>query len=121
MNSVNGKRCFLSGPMSDDPLTHHVHAFVDAHMLLNAMGAKDVYDPAVEWLRWHGPNRTHSEWMRDCVNELTAPSFDNPDERYWDVLVSLPGWQGSAGATTERNVAMACGIECIDLDELHDE
>lgn len=120
MNSVNGKRCFLSGPMSDDPITYHIHVFVDAHMILNAIGAKNVYNPAVEWVRYHGPDRTHEEWMRECINTLTSSLPDDPDKRLWDCMVSLPGWEDSEGARTERMVASACGIECYDYSEVID-
>lgn len=112
MESVDGKRVFLSGPMSDDPVTFHVHDFVDAHMRMKRAGAHEVYNPAIQWLYEKGPERSHEEYMRVCVNELTS---EYPG---YDLLVSLPGWQHSNGAIAERAIARWCGIECVDLKDV---
>lgn len=116
--SVSGKVVYLSGPMSDDPDTYHAHDFVDAHMALLRAGAKDVYDPALEWL-YFGEQHPHDWWMRESVNELTKRgSYPNDGNPKYDMLVSMPGWQGSPGASLERHVAECCGIECHDLSEV---
>ena len=118
--SVNGKRVYISGPMSDDPATYHAHQFIDAHMLVKASGAREVYDPAVCWLYYDGGERTHEDWMRECLSELTKRRIYDAmvDGTYYDVLVSLPGWEKSEGASTERTVAEACGIECVNLEDV---
>ena len=119
MPSIKGKRVFLSGRMSDDPKTFHAHQFIDAHILCNEAGATEVYDPAVEWLKYNGPERTHSDWMLESLSELTIREGFR-STRYWDVLVSLPGWELSEGARTERTVAEACGMEVVELEDIDD-
>lgn len=113
MVDVSGRAVFLSGPMSDDPVTYHSHDFVDAHIALKAKGARRVFDPAVAWLADDSAEEhTHDWWVRRCVNILTT-NFGG-----FDLLVSLPGWRESPGATLERTVAEGCGIECVELSEV---
>lgn len=123
MIDVKGKKVFLSGPMSNDPETYHAHDFIDAHIKLNAMEALFVYDPAIEWLTRDVDecDKPHDYWMRRCLTELTKPDFSSWYKPRYDLFISLPGWKGSAGATTERHVAGACGIPCVDWDEVIDE
>lgn len=115
MIDVRGKRVFLSGPMSDDPETYHLHDFADAHLALKRAGVREVYNPAIEWLRECGPTRSHEDYMRICLHELTAKYWDWP--RY-DALVSIPGWHMSEGAKHERLVAAWCGIPCYELRDV---
>jgi hypothetical protein len=110
MSRIRNKYVFLSGPMSDDAETYHVHDFVSAHVKLKEAGAYRVYDPAIEWLTYYGAERTHQEWMLDCIHRLT-------DSCLGCALVSLPGWENSQGARAERMVAEWCGIECMTLEE----
>lgn len=112
MSKVKGKKVFLSGPMSGLP-HYNVAAFAEAHAVMVEHGAFNVYDPAIAYLQ-SCETHTHEYWMRECIRELTS------DYPYYDVLVSLPGWQDSEGAKTERMVAMACGIKCVDLSEIAD-
>ncbi len=125
MISVQGKRIFLSGPMSDDPTTYHAHDFIDAHVKLKNLGAEDVYDPAIKWLEYKGPELSHWQWMKRCICELCR---DHPiglimngvdvGGSYYDMLVSLPGWRDSYGARVEMTVATALDIECRELSEV---
>lgn len=126
MIDVKGKKVFLSGPMSDDPKTYHAHDFIDAHIRLKDAGADEVYNPAIEWLTSNEGDQSHGYWMRQCIYELVRLSgvcsfYGVTDKPRYDLLISLPGWKGSAGATTERHVAGACGIPCVDWDEVFDE
>ena len=126
---IEGRNVFLSGRMSDDPVTFHAHEFIDAHIKLKAKGAKCVYDPAIEWLCDQSGEQSHTYWMRRCVSELTRPDMAYLDvadpsslpRLKYDLLISLPGWRASAGATTERHVAGALGIPCVDWDEVDTE
>lgn len=115
MAKVEGRNVFLSGPMSDDAETHHVHDFVDAHVRMKRLGAAAVYNPAVHWLYETGPERSHEEYMRECIAALTVEEIIG---RRYDLLVSLPGWQHSNGAIAERAIAKWCGIECCDLGDV---
>ena len=114
---VAGRRVFLSGPMTG-VRNCNVGAFVDAHAMLKEAGAAVVYDPAIEYLAQEEPagGLPHDHYMRRCLRELVSES--RVGVRAYDLLVSLPGWRESEGATTERMVAGACGIECRDLSEV---
>ncbi len=124
--SVNGRRVFLSGPMSS-MRNYNVGAFVDAHAILKELGAKEVYDPAIEYLRQDGEAHGHEWYMARCLHELTrhtesrATIFGENSVPPYDLLVQLPGWEDSEGALTEFSVAKACGIECCTLSELVDD
>ena len=112
---VNGKRVFLSGPMSG--ISHYnAQAFLDAHVMLKEAGALSVYDPAIEWLE-SDEDHDHAYWMRKCLRELTADWPFNLCRGY-DILVQLPGWEDSVGASTEYEVAKACGIAVCELSEV---
>lgn len=120
MTDVKGKVVFLSGPMSDDPEKYHVHEFVDAQLALYRAGAKEVYNPALEWIWQACEEHSHAYWMRVSIQELTQRSgyvADDEPARF-DLLVCMPGWNRSEGARTERMVAEACGIECVELSEV---
>ena len=121
--NIGGLRIFLSGPMTGYE-NHNVAAFANAHAQLKEAGAKVIYDPAIEYLMGNirAESVASSFFMRRCVHELTdALDVRTASEREltkYDMLVSLPGWQDSAGATVERQVAESCGIRCYDLDKV---
>lgn len=124
MSAVKGKSVFLSGPMSG--IEHfNVGEFAKAHAMLREAGAYKVYNPAIAYLTSPVREDTldHTYWMLRCIRELTDTSHNILNDalglvRTYQVLVSLPGWESSEGARTERMVATACGIECFDLEEV---
>ena len=125
MIDVSGKRIFLSGPM--EGIEHNnVAAFAEAHDYLKGAGADYVFNPAIGYLcqsQRHARLRTHEDYMTDCIHELTdrrkrTQGWEDLIPCKYDMLVSLPGWEESRGASTERAVAVACGIECRDLAEV---
>lgn len=117
-------RAFLSGPMSDDAHCH-VNDFIDAHRRLQALGIGYIFNPAFKWVGEMDSGMTegtHEYYVRECINELTRPMFDGMDggvrlSPYYDVLVQLHGWSYSKGARLERDVARACGIDVVPIDE----
>ena len=111
---VKGKNVFLSGPMTGRD-HNNLLAFLDAHQKLNELGAKYVFNPTFQWCVdiSHGKRqKSHEHYMRKCIAQLTHSNSDG--ERY-DLLVSLPGWQDSEGATVEREVAAALGIPTFEM------
>ena len=116
MIDVKNKRVFLSGPMSDDPETYHACDFVEAHVKLKNLGARVVYDPLVESLRESGEIRSHEHYMHVCISELVRK--DGCGDLYYDLMVQLPYWDLSNGASTEYEVANACGIQVCGIDEV---
>ena len=118
MAHVKGRRVYLSGPMTGLPDWNKA-AFDDGMRLLAGFGA-DIdhsYNPADhidEMRKW-----SHDRCLMASVRALCSrrPGPQHSIAAY-DVLVSLPGWERSAGARLEREVAEACGIEVCDLDEV---
>lgn len=115
---LRGKRVFLSGPMTG--LEHNnIAAFAVAHALAHESHAARVYNPAQMWANEPEgtyEDKTHEDYMLDCVNELTRRDYRGKPT--YDLLVSLPGWRESDGASHERDVAEHCGIPCVELDDL---
>lgn len=126
--NLKGKNVFLSGPMSPSSGVENwnVDAFALAHNKVKEAGAKEVYDPAVEYLTKGSSKDSHQECMRRTLHELTMSTgtlmADNvkygTDKRFYDAIVMLPGWESSLGARTELDVAIACGIEVVMLQDV---
>jgi hypothetical protein len=51
--------------------------------------------------------------MRECIMKLLSGC----NHYRYGVLVQLPGWEKSLGATLEYQVAQACGIPCVKLED----
>lgn len=118
--NVRNKRVFLSGPMTGLP-DLNVGEFAIAHHRLKVAGAECIYDPAMNYLlRERTKRMTHDNWMRVCLHELTQPDQWNEGNHY-HVMVSLDGWHHSEGATLERAVAEAIGMEVCELDDVEVE
>lgn len=116
MKTLKYREVYLSGPMTGIE-DHGIPAFAAAHAKINGLMPKGVYDPGQEALRLRSIDPDdHDSWMTRSLHELTRP-----DLRRHRLLVSLPGWERSEGATIERAVAEACGIACADLDEILEE
>lgn len=132
---LNGKTVFLSGPMSGIK-NMNVEVFAAAHHIVRNLGARAVYNPAIEYLTTDPEygDRTHEQWMAQCIHEITKMEYNGHLAGYlnvsgnrsylyrpkYDVLISLPNWHDSDGACIERRVAQACGIECYNLNEITD-
>jgi hypothetical protein len=119
--NLEGKNVFLSGGMSGYE-HYNVEAFANAHAIVHELGAKCVYDPAFAWLHEplaDGEKKTHEDYMLKCLHELTRPKYCGKEGAFYDLLVSLPHWGKSKGAMAERAAAEACGIPCVELDELY--
>ena len=117
MTHVNGRRVYLSGPMTGIEDWNRA-AFDDAEKRLRELGAQEPYNPAnfIEQFE----SRSHAACMYFSLVELlyeelsTEHGYSTP---WYDLLVSLPGWEQSTGARLEREVAEACGIEVCDIKD----
>ena len=126
---LEGKNVFLSGPMTGMPC-NNLQAFISAHKLLLEYGAKDIFNPAFQWLHELEQNKTeksHEYYMRKCISELTKGDWFSEDREFgidgdlparYDMLVRLDGWESSEGAVMESKVAEACGIQVVDLSDI---
>ena len=118
MTHVRGRHVYLSGPMTGIEGWNRA-AFDDAEKRLRSLGAQEPYNPANFIGRFE--SLSHAVCMYRSLVELvdeewsTEPGYPTP---WYDLLVSLPGWEQSAGARLEREVAVACGIEVCYLDEV---
>lgn len=126
---LKGKNVFLSGRMTEME-NLGVDAFAIAHHKVKEAGAKEVYDPAVEYLTKGSAKDSHQECMCRTLHELTRPKSLRTmleaadDSPFYDAIVMLPGWESSLGARTELDVAIACGIKVVmlqDVEPLSDE
>lgn len=100
---------FLSGPMTG--IEHYnAEAFAAAHAKLRESGVVRVYDPVQEWMGTDGNGDSHEVWMRVSIRALVT--------REIHVLATVDGWERSEGAKTEVEVARACGIPVMSVDEL---
>lgn len=113
---ITGKRVYLSGPMTGIE-DYNRAAFDRAALDVMDAGAYEVYDPSEHIDEY--AQLSHERCMALSLRELIAerPWVDEV-EPYYDLLVSLPGWQDSAGARLEREVAEAIGMEVHDLGEV---
>ena len=96
-------KAYVSGPVSGLPGNNEA-AFRACAERLRALGVEPLvpHDIVPEGCDgWH-------EAMRHCIAFL--PSCD--------AAVFLPGWWLSRGARVERKVAMACGLPCVEANEI---
>ena len=118
---VKGCNVYLSGPMTGIE-DFNRKEFNDAAKYVKRLGASCIYNPAenISYL----VNKSHEYCMYCSLNALIkrlvciCGTKVTDDGAFYDVLVSLPCWQDSAGARLEREVAEACGIEVCELSEV---
>lgn len=119
LGNMNGRRVFLSGPMTGMPNWNR-ELFDDAEKYVRGKGARSVYNPAKLAPSGRVQPKQHAEYMRETLHELTASSDTrgtNKNQRglYYDAIVLLPGWKSSVGARMEMAVAESIGMEVIEL------
>lgn len=101
---IPGSSIYLSGPMSGLP-DFNRPAFFAAESALLAIGAVCVFNPARQpaGLTWEEYLRRDLDGLRGC---LYSPR---------PLLVRLPGWQRSRGASIEVNLWILSGEPILDL------
>lgn len=98
-SAIKGKRVYLSGPITNVKNYKGLFMFVEELAALD--DAEQIYNPAAQI-------PASSSWeqaMHRCLSEITN----------YDTVVLLPGWNASRGARLESDVALACGMNIVDL------
>lgn len=100
-SDINGKRVYLSGPITNTK--NYKGLFMFAEELAALDDAEQIYNPSTRI----PSNSSWEQAMRQCLSEITN----------YDTVVMLPGWNASRGARLELDVAFACGIHVVNLNE----
>ena len=110
---LSGRGVYLSGPITGiedrNEKTFNAIAF-----LLRVFGASDVFNP----VNRINKDASYEDAMTACLQQLTKADWTKNERHEYDILVSLPGWTKSKGATIERFCARACGIKVYDFFEM---
>lgn len=110
-------RLYVSGPMTGRP-GHNAAAFDAATARLRALG-HDVINPAEETIRRYGsweaaaqhPWAAHLLWDLRMIAEGADPASTAGPV---DMVVVLPDWESSPGASTEVEWARKLGVTIVD-------
>lgn len=96
---INGKKVYLSGQITEKKNYKGLFAFTEE--LVKLCDALRIYNPASDI----PDSLDYEDAMKRCVAALVE----------YDTIVMLPGWHTSRGARLERDIALACGINIVDL------
>lgn len=98
-DKVKGKKVYLSGPITG--IKNYKGLFLFTSKFVKMCDASQVFNPASQITDSLG----YEDAMKRCVAALAE----------YDTIMLLPGWHTSKGARLERDVALACGMNIIDL------
>lgn len=96
---IKDKQVYSSGQITGKK--NYKDLFLFAEELVRLGGATEVFNPVVQIPE----NYSHKEAIKCCMSVITE----------FDTIIMLPGWDESKGATTEHNVALACGMNVVHL------
>lgn len=96
---VKGKKVYSSGPITGKKNYKGLFAFTEE--LVKLCDALRIFNPASQ----SPDSLDYEDAMKRCVAALVE----------YDTIVMLPGWHTSKGARLERDIALACGINIVDL------
>lgn len=112
LSFLKGKNVYLSGPITG--VKGYKYPFIFVEKILNKLSDGMVFNPATEI----PSDSPYEAAMATCLQALSLRVRDGEDEPYYpmyEVMILLPGWTKSKGAQIENRVAVACGIEVIDM------
>ena len=100
-DKVKGKKVYLSGPITEKKNYKGLFSF--AKEFAKLCDTLRIFNPASQISDSLG----YEEAMKRCIAALVE----------YDTIVMLPGWHTSKGARLEHDIALACGINIIDLTD----
>lgn len=100
-DKVKGKKVYLSGPITG--IKNYKGLFLFAEEIVRMCDAARIFNPASQIPDSLG----YEEAMKRCVTALAQ----------YEVIMMLPGWSISKGAKIEHDIALACGMNVIDLTD----
>ena len=117
LSVFDGKRVYLSGPVSNVP-DYNRAAFDRAARALHDAGAH-VYNPTSITAAAVDQGWSHKACMARCLHELCecVQEVGRHPRPFYDAIALLPGWRDSEGARVEWTVAKAMGMQVFELGE----
>ena len=100
-DKVKGKKVYLSGPITGKK--NYKGLFLYVEELIKLCDVFRIFNPASQI----PDSLDHEQAMKRCVAALAE----------YEAIVMLPGWHTSKGARLEHDIALACGINIIDLTD----
>ena len=100
-DKVKGKKVYLSGPITGKK--NYKGLFLYVEELIKLCDVFRIFNPASQI----SDSLDYEQAMKRCVAALAE----------YEAIVMLPGWHTSKGARLEHDIALACGINIIDMTD----